>query len=591
MTAKSGFFKLWKRSASETLLNEVFELTVREIPCKIVRTSLRWAWQNNYLHTFPSWSESLYDRLGLEGFRTYRQAVALRAKSDDVDIGADRSQNAWEKFCESEILNARQNKRMEHESQFFGSLSEDITTCIMSAMEEIAEVLGPVPSYGDLALRFGPGANVTCKGKTSARYKLSAQLGVSSEGMKAIPALKALHPRLFDGREVIEETAEVSDVPKNAETNRTIILQPLLNTFVQLGLGTHMKRRLHAAGLNLYTQLRNQRAACAASLDGRDATIDKKSASDSICVRAVELLLQRAHGWFDLLSTWRCGDTVAPKKNLRFRTSQFSSMGNGYTFELESLLFWTLARACMRYMREKPSRVCTYGDDVIIDARAVPLYTRVCEALGFRINTDKSFSDGRFRESCGGDYVLGFDVRPFYVKGRLTTARIVALRNFLYTRWRLPTVQSYLDQFLDNQTDVFIPWGPEGFGDGHRVLRDYADDALSVELHARCERSNTGGGWTFQTHVKRPRREKLPLGELQNDYLLPTYHLDERDIDLSHAILAVERLREPRTPWARDFALLNVRDDQSLIRAQERDPHVLRGGMREKVVTIYTLTL
>jgi hypothetical protein len=58
----------------------------------------------------------------------------------------------------------------------------------------------------------------------------------------------------------------------------------------------------------------------------------------------------------------------------------------------------------------------------------------VCNQLGFEVNVEKTFYDPGpgFRESCGGDYLHGRDVRPFYMRAPVST-KMSSLEPWLYT--------------------------------------------------------------------------------------------------------------------------------------------------------------
>jgi len=60
--------------------------------------------------------------------------------------------------------------------------------------------------------------------------------------------------------------------------------------------------------------------------------------------------------------------------------------------------------------------VRVYGDDLIVPVDYVRSVIDVLELLGFKVNTGKSFWNGKFRESCGGDYYDGEDVTPVRVR-------------------------------------------------------------------------------------------------------------------------------------------------------------------------------
>jgi len=103
--------------------------------------------------------------------------------------------------------------------------------------------------------------------------------------------------------------------------------------------------------------------------------------------------------------------------------SKFSSMGNGYTFEMETVLFLATAQAVCEELGLPKWEVTAYGDDLTIGVEGVDLLTRALTFLGFSVNLSKSFWTGPFRESCGKDYFLGTNVRPYFVRNLLRDVR------------------------------------------------------------------------------------------------------------------------------------------------------------------------
>jgi hypothetical protein len=69
---------------------------------------------------------------------------------------------------------------------------------------------------------------------------------------------------------------------------------------------------------------------------------------------------------------------------------KYSSMGNGFTFELESLIFWGLARAVVG----NNGTVGVYGDDVVIPSKLAPEFIELCQFCGFRVNAKKTHVSG-----------------------------------------------------------------------------------------------------------------------------------------------------------------------------------------------------
>jgi hypothetical protein len=195
-------------------------------------------------------------------------------------------------------------------------------------------------------------------------------------------------------------------VPKNWKTDRTIACEPEGNLPLQLAFDSYAKRRLRRFGIDLRDQSANQRAAKHASINNDYVTVDFSKASDTISYNTVSLVFPVE--WFDYLNRVRTpgfrgvfGDGVYAK---------FSSMGNGSTFCIETLLF---AAACKAV---GSNNFLVYGDDVIIEKEYYEDFLCLTRFLGFSINVDKSFSDGPFRESCGKDYYDGIDVTPVYIR-------------------------------------------------------------------------------------------------------------------------------------------------------------------------------
>lgn len=151
------------------------------------------------------------------------------------------------------------------------------------------------------------------------------------------------------------------------------------------------------------------------SLDGSLATLDLSSASDSVSCKLVEYLLPP--DWWYYLSSLRASYGILPNGDRR-KYSKFSSMGNGFTFALESLIFAALTRAaCFRSAGSVAmNAVLTYGDDIICPSRCSQEVINLLDWCGFEVNVRKSFISGPFRESCGTDWYQGVNVRPFYVR-------------------------------------------------------------------------------------------------------------------------------------------------------------------------------
>lgn len=223
---------------------------------------------------------------------------------------------------------------------------------------------------------------------------------------------------------------KIAIVPKTASCSRTIAVEPLLNTFLQKGVDVVMRKKLLRNGIDLSDQKRNQALALCGSLGGSDpyVTIDLSSASDSISMELVRELLP--FEWFDFLRVLRSPCYQLPDGSYQ-PYQKFVSMGNGFCFPLETLLFASVCHAASM-LTTCDGTFSVYGDDIIVRQSTALLVLELLRALGFRHNPDKTFLFGPFRESCGGDYLLGVPVRPVYLHYRLNnTQALMKFHNML----------------------------------------------------------------------------------------------------------------------------------------------------------------
>jgi hypothetical protein len=137
-------------------------------------------------------------------------------------------------------------------------------------------------------------------------------------------------------------------------------------------------------------------------------------ASDTISSKLIEEVLPR--DWYFLLNTFRSKFAAVDKEFIKLE--KFSSMGNGFTFELESLIFFVFAQvACDECDVE--SHVSVFGDDVIIPVSTYDTYCSIVDSVGFTVNKDKSYFCSYYRESCGAHYWGGSCIKPIFLKEEL----------------------------------------------------------------------------------------------------------------------------------------------------------------------------
>lgn len=206
-------------------------------------------------------------------------------------------------------------------------------------------------------------------------------------------------------------------VDKDFGIDRTIIIEPDGNMLLQRGVGITIRELLLKVGIDLRKQDNNRHHARLGALYGDRATLDVRDASNSLYRMLFCMVFP--DDWYNLLIDLRSPLTKLPDGSWH-KLEMISSMGNGFTFEVETLLFYCLCEAVRRV--EKCSGVVTaYGDDIITPTGCARATVALFDAIGIEINKGKSFIDGPFRESCGWHFHGVANVTPFYMRSELTT--------------------------------------------------------------------------------------------------------------------------------------------------------------------------
>jgi hypothetical protein len=296
--------------------------------------------------------------------------------------------------------------------------------------------------------RVGPGSAVSATGQSMYAKLFASPLTMTSENLYLMYRLYVgQRPRWLHAEQVrhsqhgsptVINCSKTSFVPKTVDTSRMICVEPSLNMFFQLGLGRLMENWLtESFGISMADQPDvNRRLARVGSLDNSIATIDLSSASDSISLRLCQEVLP---GWlYAILYELRSPSTLVDGEEVRLE--MMSTMGNGFTFPLQTILFSSIIRAAHRVAGipvydggEKRNWSC-FGDDLICDARASRLVLRLLSLTGFLPNGSKTFVEGPFRESCGTDWLLGQPVRGVYLK-RLDSPQDLCVAINLLNEW------------------------------------------------------------------------------------------------------------------------------------------------------------
>lgn len=355
-------------------------------------------------------------------FRRDYQATEFFRKIEDAPTSFDREANAKKSFWEAEAQCARTNRRLlpylrARSSHLHYGTAQWVNNFIERWRRRISEILGPLPE--EITFKFSSGSTYDDRLFITPMDKMSARPTVTQDAWEVIrpfwektlwcQGLLAEQPHRSMPRFIRGD--RFTSVPKTAVTDRGIAVGASLNVTAQLGVGRVIRKRLRQNGLDLLRlQAVHKELVRWASLTRHLATIDLSSASDTVSYNLVKLLLP-GH-WFDLLDCLRAPETRIDRKWVNL--SKFSAMGNGYTFELETLLFFTLCQTVASDEKVNIDAVTVYGDDIIVPSSIAPKVIDALIFFGFTPNKKKTYIDGTaFRESCGEDCFNGIPVRGY----------------------------------------------------------------------------------------------------------------------------------------------------------------------------------
>jgi len=357
--------------------------------------------------------------------------------------GIDTAQPAFQKFLEAECVCARFNNQNYQALVTMDKTFHPILGGSLQSMrDDIESLLGAEPNIErvEASAFHGPGTSLGPlfkNGETTSYFKWrSLPYSVTKSALPYARSIIESDPRWIGALDdwyrnrcgnrfqpvdmkdfwsrifTIVDANRITTVPKSAIIDRTIAIEPLMNVFLQLGVDRVIRTALKQQwGIDLNDQEVNQHLAKLGAMFGSYATIDLSAASDTISLKICELLLPPA--WYNLLLDLRSAKGLL--KGVKRTYDKMSSMGNGFTFALETVIFAAVSRHVLRRIKSK-RELAVYGDDIVIDSAAAPPVIDLLEYCGFAINKDKSFTTGPFRESCGSDWFLRYNVRPVFLK-------------------------------------------------------------------------------------------------------------------------------------------------------------------------------
>lgn len=342
-----------------------------------------------------------------------------------------------------------------------------------------------------------------------------------------VPSRKSLLDRInwYKSLEPCESgCAKVALVPKDSRGPRLISMEPLEYQFIQQGLKTKLYERLEShpitsGRLNFTDQSINQNLALVNSLTGEYATLDMKEASDRVSLQLVERFFYRVPNWLKALKASRTTHTELPDGRI-LQLKKFAPMGSAVCFPIEALIFWSIGEVLRKEWLVKGG-IYVYGDDIIVPNEISLDLVDVYESFGLKVNVDKSFFTGPFRESCGYDCFRGTVITPTRMKkllpltrrqlwsaGDLTVAAI-DLSNRLWKRgyWRTSSYLKRLvnlDLLVTNKPFKSLQWFSFTGNDDSGLKRRFNNKLQTIEYYTpelfekKTENKNTSWNRLFE---------------------------------------------------------------------------------------------
>lgn len=292
-----------------------------------------------------------------------------------------------------------------------------------------------------LVPRHGPGATAE---RRLGNTKYTSR--VWTERLERVfPSLDYLYPsyRYWEEAQsvqILEPGAEppvrVITVPKTLKTPRIIAIEPTWMQYMQQALARPLVSKLESGVLpaplvGFTDQVPNQDLAREGSYTGDLATLDLSEASDRVDNRLVQEVFAYWPGVLEAMQAVRSTTADVPGYGV-IPLSKYASMGSALTFPVEAMIFTVIVLYGIELGRGKSfsdqssvrrigGRVRIYGDDIIVPTEYAQRVAEALELYGFKVNQNKSFWTGRFRESCGKEFYAGQDVSIVRVRTEFPT--------------------------------------------------------------------------------------------------------------------------------------------------------------------------
>lgn len=373
----------------------------------------------------------------------------------------------------------------------------------------------------------------------------------------------------------------LTNVPKSFKALRSIMPNTTLGSFYSAGLGDFITDRLAKSGINIRRlQEKHQDLARAFSISRSHVTADLSSASDTITFALLSRIIPR--DWMRALNFGRIRQFLINDR--RYYLHSFMTMGIGFTFPLETLVFYSLLES-LRRLTKTPGFVSVYGDDLIYHRSMHPYVLSLFKELRFVLNEDKTFVESNFRESCGGDYYHGTDVRPFQPENAgassLSQTKYISylykIVNGLLMRWKESEIPQTYKMLVENVLYIqgYVDYVPSHFPPTAGI---HVTSVPGARIGARIVWNPELMMWVFPYLKEKGKFHKI-------NYMLPylweclrSKSSDREPSIYDEAIHTITWKKSKPSRYIRDFNGKRLRRKIAYVRDKERPRYIRETG-------------
>jgi len=476
----------------------------------------------------------ILDEPDLWAIKALRQLTLSCAKIA-LECSKERTDAAFQRYieCEQEVK--------ESDTHFEGALKSNFQRMGSLLYGDLFDKINFLVDQEELLPKHGPGATVD-KLRGNAKFN-QREWPVRLE--KYFPSGKYLfHTYSAYMAESItihflepgaERPVKVTAVPKTLKTPRLIAVEPTAMQYAQQSLLEVLVEGIEGSDslspfIGFTSQSENRQMAQIGSRDGTLATLDLSEASDRVSNQHVRALTRGYPSLAGAVDACRSRKADVDGYGV-IRLAKFASMGSALCFPFEAMTFLVAVLLGIesqshpvgrhnfpRFLKGLVGRVRIYGDDIIVPVEYAEAVIDSLESYGLKVNRNKSFWNGKFRESCGKEYYDGVDVSLTRVRQMLPTSRqdiveiisTVSLRNQLFMAGFVQTVD-----WLDSLIEGLIPFPVVEPGSsilGRYSYEPYKAERMHATLHVPLVRGCV-------VSSKLPRNSLDGLGALMKYFL------------------------------------------------------------------------